>query len=840
MKFFINNFLILVISLSTLVAKDFTKLNSSQIFSNYKQKVFKSDKADLQNVQKSVTTFQLNKSSADAIFTDNSLIINDFPVSLNDKETIVLEKIAPIVDQNTIWLENTENGIRRFKGPQLRSFTGYVAAHPDRKVFINYSEGFINGYCEAADGISYDLSSAAANAETDDYTVTISEQNINAAIEESQIFNCMTTEPDLSNFKSESKDSQAELLGKSTNLIECKIAIEGAYNYYKIMGSNLPKASAYIASVMAHVSHLYEIAINVRIILGAVQINTSLTSDPYEGKYNNLQERLSAMPSIWSNKIPSGSTLVCLFSSLTAQPAGDVVAGISFGGYPGTGSICSKQRGYSVFGITGDSKYPNYNYTWDVSVSAHEIGHNFGAPHTHNCDYYQPAIDTCVTRSGSMPVGDACTVGAPKPIKGTIMSYCHVTNSTRSVELYFHPRQIPDMRIAAAKASCMALASKPYISIIGPLELNTYRGGSTMNICWTSSAVTNVAIKYSFDNGSTWNTIQSSFPAVDSLYKWITPILNTTTGKILVCDASNSATADTTDVTFTNVVPEITFSAPAINRKYGQHESFNIIWASNYSSIFKVEYTSDGGVSWNILKNNYNSFEYLWTLPDIISNNCRIRVTDATDNTIVGLSPTFSIGLEKFEIITPIANQKLCMGQQFTINWTYDNVSGVFLYYSTDSGSNWKKVVIIPLDATLQTYTWNVPSISAPNVIIRVCLQSDVTYEITRTAYTFAIDSCATNVHDVKIDGFDIISIDPNPVKNIATIKYNCSNNTMNQLHFYITDLNGRIVLDNEGLKADCANSEISFDCTGLSTGSYIFYAQSNNKVNSFPFLIVR
>lgn len=63
-------------------------------------------------------------------------------------------------------------------------------------------------------------------------------------------------------------------------------------------------------------------------------------------------------------------------------------------------------RGY-CYGVS--AVYGNF-HTWDRYVVAHELGHNFGADHTHEMN---PPVDTCGFSCPSNPVG-------------TIMSYCHL------------------------------------------------------------------------------------------------------------------------------------------------------------------------------------------------------------------------------------------------------------------------------------------------------------------------------------------------------------------------------------------------------------------------------
>ena len=70
---------------------------------------------------------------------------------------------------------------------------------------------------------------------------------------------------------------------------------------------------------------------------------------------------------------------------------------------------------------------PN-GWNWDFIVVTHELGHNFGADHTHE---YCPPIDTCQ---------DHCEGAAACGSQGTLMSYCHLCpGGITNIDLEFDP-----------------------------------------------------------------------------------------------------------------------------------------------------------------------------------------------------------------------------------------------------------------------------------------------------------------------------------------------------------------------------------------------------------------
>ncbi|MFY0526885.1 lamin tail domain-containing protein [Archangium gephyra] len=88
------------------------------------------------------------------------------------------------------------------------------------------------------------------------------------------------------------------------------------------------------------------------------------------------------------------------------------------------------------------------------------------------------------------------------------------------------------------------------VTVSSPNGGESWVGGSPQSISWTATGVTNVKLEYTL-NGTTWTTITSSFPASTGYYGWTVPSNATTTARVRVSDATNSAVSDTSNATFT-------------------------------------------------------------------------------------------------------------------------------------------------------------------------------------------------------------------------------------------------------------------------------------------------
>ena len=188
--------------------------------------------------------------------------------------------------------------------------------------------------------------------------------------------------------------------------------------------NNVDNATEWALAMMAGVEAIYTQELNGLALLQASYVHIWQSSDPMSAYVQDAGAMLDSFRNTWQNNSALSSIqrdMAHLISKRTNTGTGGIAwLNVNCGSYA---------YGFSA-NLTNTTNYNINSYSWNLDVVSHELGHNFGANHTHWCGWPGGAIDNCASAEGGCANGPA--VGS-----GTIMSYCHTTSTGKT--LVFHP-----------------------------------------------------------------------------------------------------------------------------------------------------------------------------------------------------------------------------------------------------------------------------------------------------------------------------------------------------------------------------------------------------------------
>ncbi|MEI7811335.1 MAG: glycoside hydrolase family 9 protein [Ignavibacteria bacterium] len=254
------------------------------------------------------------------------------------------------------------------------------------------------------------------------------------------------------------------------------------------------------------------------------------------------------------------------------------------------------------------------------------------------------------------------------------------------------------------------------VSITSPVGGENWQTGSSHNITWSCSNVTNVKIEYSTDNGAGWATIITSTPAGAGSYGWTVPNSPSVQCKVKVSDAGNVSLNSVSTNTFTISaipIPSITTTAPLTGANWMSGSQQTVSWtSSNVSGNVNIKLSTDGGVAYpvTLAANTSNDGTETITVPANPSGTCRIKVESATDANVYGINPgNFTIaGAPKLTITSPNGGEIWGSNSLHNITWSGSNIDNIKIEYSINNGTDWMTIAG-SVSAGTGNYNWTIP-----------------------------------------------------------------------------------------------------------------------------------
>lgn len=267
-----------------------------------------------------------------------------------------------------------------------------------------------------------------------------------------------------------------------------------------------------------------------------------------------------------------------------------------------------------------------------------------------------------------------------------------------------------------------------------------------------------------------------------------------------------------------------------------------IYWTSGNIDSIKIEYSTNNGSTWNEIVKSYPaaSGSYNWSIPNIPSTECLIRITDLGGTSLFDISDqVFSILYQPtIQIISPNGGENWEAGSIHSITWASSNISNISLSLSTDNGSSWVQIVSsLPSSGV---YNWIVTNTPSNQSFIMVADVSNVNlFDVSDNSFNITIPTDITDTLNVAmINDFRLNQNHPNPFNPSTIINFEIPVQINVLLKVY--DLLGNEITTLVNEEKPIGSYKIEFDASSLSNGVYFYRLQAGNFVQTRKMILMK
>ncbi|HOX70593.1 M12 family metallo-peptidase [Dokdonella sp.] len=231
---------------------------------------------------------------------------------------------------------------------------------------------------------------------------------------------------------------------------------------------NTTQATAWIADLFAQMNVMYERDLDVRLLQGTTFLRPA--SDPYPNTNTPASEAmLIEFGNYWQANYSGGAGAVSRAFAMLLS--GNASTGNSASGIAWVNSYCQISGSGGSYSTNQVFTNSAIAVSFSATLVGHEVGHNFGAAHTHcsnaTTGSYPTAtntIDQCSNAGSGCYAGTrSCPTSGPGAPRGSIMSYCNQLTDVNGNAvcgqnvLQFHPTHVTQVRarVAANTPSCL-------------------------------------------------------------------------------------------------------------------------------------------------------------------------------------------------------------------------------------------------------------------------------------------------------------------------------------------------------------------------------------------------
>ncbi len=484
----------------------------------------------------------LDRAALAALRARDSAVVRDFPLGRTRAADLVLARFEPFAPGARVEIVEP-GGARALTLPDRVYFRGRVAGEDDSHVLLIAARARVHGFVVSRgevfpfgpDGRGGHRSYALRDADPTRYPPPGD-------------FCANDLAPEAVRIPPAARALAATPPVASTagTLKQANVAIDTDQELRAKFGSD-SAALDYLASLAAAATSIYERDVAVRLRFSYIRLWGAAPPDPWSATAPG--GALGEVRTYWNDPANKMDT--------TAGPRTVVhfVSGKSVqGGVAYIDVLCNASYGYGVSQVYGSFDLSQPSQIWDALVFTHELGHNFGTPHTH-C--YSPPVDKCFS-------GEAgCYSGAVVASRGTIMSYCHLlAGGLSNIDLVFGDVVSARIGQSVGAASCLAAVPASTTTTTTTTTIPTSTTTSTTAkppTTTTARPTTTTSPSTSSSSTSTTSTIGTSSTATTA-----STSSSTSTTVAPVTSSTVTTTPSTTTSSTTTVVPGTSTTLPVV------------------------------------------------------------------------------------------------------------------------------------------------------------------------------------------------------------------------------------------------------------------------------------
>lgn len=379
--------------------------------------------------------------------------VETFPFAPGATGDLILERFE-VATADARVLVQTADGIQVLGMPDIVHFRGRLDGDSDSRVYVGVQAGFLVAMVKTSAGLVYVGPEGPVDGPVQ-HVLRTADSPLNNEFVPAE-WRCDADDLPQAPIGDAGRIGEPSLRPQSgtatlaaTAVKEATVSIETDQEMLAKFSGNVSAMSSYITTLLGQASVIYERDVAVRLTVNLIQAWTS--TDPYSATSPRTQ--LDEVGDWWHANRPKLSYPRTLVHFMSGKP---ISGGIAWLDVLCMGDFSQGGHWGGAYGVTQlNAAYPAS--PWDLLAVSHELGHNFGSPHTH-C--YSPPIDMCYNGEAGCYSGPVVN---PGPLGGTIMSYCHLLSGNYgNIDMRFHERCVSEQMLPEiGSVTCLGTVSEP-------------------------------------------------------------------------------------------------------------------------------------------------------------------------------------------------------------------------------------------------------------------------------------------------------------------------------------------------------------------------------------------